>query len=189
MTSSSMRFLKSNFSNSKCGTAQIRLLLFVFYSCCNRYVAFVELIHLNDLLDDVTFPLSTNQKPRKNLHTDGRRTDDRRTTDGRRTDRKVTYRARLPSLKTLFTRKFESFMYCPFVFSKMSILRKFLAWFNASEFDFLMFSLFVYHNTYLWWKFCTTLFVEEFNSFTARHPPVDFTWDNQQIVAIYVVYS
>ena len=73
---------------SECGTAQLSLLLCVLYFCSSRYVAFVELIDLNDLLDDVTFPLSTNQKPRKNLHT-----------EDRRTDRKVTYRARLPSLK------------------------------------------------------------------------------------------
>ena len=49
-----------------------------------RYVSLLKLIHLNVVLDDVTFLLSTNQKPRKNLHT--------------HTDRKVTYRARLPSL-------------------------------------------------------------------------------------------
>ena len=89
--------------NSECGTAQLSLLLCVLYFCSSRYVAFVELINLNALLDDVTFPLSTNQKPRKNLHTDGRTTDGRttdgRTTDGRQTDRKVTYIARLPLLK------------------------------------------------------------------------------------------
>ena len=31
----------------------------------SRYVAFVELIHLNDLLDDITFTLLTIQRPRK----------------------------------------------------------------------------------------------------------------------------
>ena len=82
--------------NSECGKAQISLLLCVLYFWSSRYVPFVELIHL---LNDVMFQLSTNQKPRKNLHTDGRHTDDGRMTDGRRTDRKVTYRARLPSLK------------------------------------------------------------------------------------------
>ena len=56
---------------SECGPAQYSLLLLVFHSCCSRYVAFVELIHLEDLLDDVTFLFLTNQKPRKNLHTDG----------------------------------------------------------------------------------------------------------------------
>ena len=82
--------------NSEFGTAQLSLLLCVLYFCSSRYVAFVELIHLNDLLDDVTFPLSTNQKPRKNLQTDdgrttdGRQTDDRRTTDGRQTDDRRT---------------------------------------------------------------------------------------------------
>ena len=75
--------------NSECGTAQLSLLLCVLYFCSSRYVAFVELIDLNDLLDDVTFPLSTNQKPRKNLHTDGRTTDGR-TTDGRTTDGRTT---------------------------------------------------------------------------------------------------
>ena len=37
-----------------------------------------KLIRVNDLLDDVIFPLSTNQKPRKNLHThtdDGQKSD------------------------------------------------------------------------------------------------------------------
>ena len=39
--------------------------LFVLLSCCSRYVVSVELIHLNDLLGNVTFLLSTNQRPRK----------------------------------------------------------------------------------------------------------------------------
>ena len=71
--------------NFECGTAQLSLLLCVLYFCSSRYVAFVELIDLNDLLDDVTFPLSTNQKPRKNLHTHTQTTDDRRT-DGQKSD-------------------------------------------------------------------------------------------------------
>ena len=65
--------------NSECGTAQLSLLLCVLYFCSSRYVAFVELINLNNLLDDVSFPLSSNQKPRKKLHMDGRQTDDGRT--------------------------------------------------------------------------------------------------------------
>ena len=36
---------------SECGTAQLSLLLFVLFSWCS-----IKLIHLNDLLDDVTFP-------------------------------------------------------------------------------------------------------------------------------------
>ena len=40
---------------SKWGPAQFSLSLFVLYSGCSRYIAFVELIHLDDLLDDVTF--------------------------------------------------------------------------------------------------------------------------------------
>ena len=39
----------------KCGTAHLSLSLFVLFSCFSIYVAFVELIHLNDLLKDVTF--------------------------------------------------------------------------------------------------------------------------------------
>ena len=50
---------------SKCVTAKLSLSLCVLFSWCSWYVAFVELIHLNDLLDDVTFPLLTNQRPRK----------------------------------------------------------------------------------------------------------------------------
>ena len=50
---------------SECSTDQLSLSLFVLLSKCSRYVAFVELIHLNDLLDDVTFTLLTNQRPRK----------------------------------------------------------------------------------------------------------------------------
>ena len=33
----------------ECGTAQLSHLLIVLFSCCSRYVAFFELIHLNDL--------------------------------------------------------------------------------------------------------------------------------------------
>ena len=40
-------------SNSEYGTAQFSHPLFVSISCCSRYVAFVELIHLNDLIDNV----------------------------------------------------------------------------------------------------------------------------------------
>ena len=36
--------------------------LFVVFSCCSRYISFDELIHLCDLLDDVIFLLSTNQR-------------------------------------------------------------------------------------------------------------------------------
>ena len=49
----------------ECGTAQLRLQLFFLFSCyrrychwggwAQRYVTFIELIHLNDLNDDVTF--------------------------------------------------------------------------------------------------------------------------------------
>ena len=35
---------------SECGTAKLSLSLFVLFSSCSWYVAFVELIHLNDLL-------------------------------------------------------------------------------------------------------------------------------------------
>ena len=38
------------------------------FSCCSRYVRFVELIHVNDLLDDETFIFSTNQRPAKIYH-------------------------------------------------------------------------------------------------------------------------
>ena len=37
---------------SECGTAKLSLPLFVLFSCCSRYVAFVDLINLNDLLVD-----------------------------------------------------------------------------------------------------------------------------------------
>ena len=47
----------------ECGTTQFSLVLFVLYSCCSRSVAFVKLIHLNDLLDDVNFLFSTNERP------------------------------------------------------------------------------------------------------------------------------
>ena len=69
------------------GKAQLSLSLFVLFSCRSRYIAFVELIHLDDLLNDVTFLFLTHQKPRKNLRT-----------VGQTTDRKGTYRARMPSL-------------------------------------------------------------------------------------------
>ena len=44
-----------------------------FYKLINyhQYVAFVVLIHLNDLLDDVTFPILTNQRLRKCKMTKG----------------------------------------------------------------------------------------------------------------------
>ena len=71
------------------GIAQLSLSLCVLFSCCSRYVAFLELIHLNDLLVDVTFLFLTDQKPRKIY----RRMDDRRTTE-----KKGTYRI-LPSWK------------------------------------------------------------------------------------------
>ena len=61
------------------------------YLSCFPAAAFVKLIHLNDLLDDVTFLFLTIQKPKKIY---------RRTAGRRQTDRKVTYRARLPSLKS-----------------------------------------------------------------------------------------
>ena len=35
---------------SECGTGKLSLSLFVLFSCCSRYVAFFNLIHLNDLL-------------------------------------------------------------------------------------------------------------------------------------------
>ena len=35
---------------SVCGTVKLSLSLFVLFSCCSCYVAFVKLIHLNDLL-------------------------------------------------------------------------------------------------------------------------------------------
>ena len=41
---------------SKCGKAQLSLPFFSYF-----YVHLVELINLNDLLDDTTFLLSTNQ--------------------------------------------------------------------------------------------------------------------------------
>ena len=69
-------------AGAELGQAQLNHSLFVLCSCCSRYVAFVELIHLNDLLDNVTFLFSTNQKPRKKL------THRRQTAD-----RKLTYRA------------------------------------------------------------------------------------------------
>ena len=56
---------------SECGTAQLSLSLFILFSYCSRYVAFVKLINLNDLLDDVTFPLLTKQRPRKCDMTEG----------------------------------------------------------------------------------------------------------------------
>ena len=114
--------LKSEF-----GTAKLSLPLFVWFSCCSRYVVFVKLIHLNDLLDDVTFPLSTNQKPRRNLHTHGRHTDDTQTY------RKVAYRARLPSLKISTLRASVIFLRpsevrsVPLVSSKSSSQYKILA--------------------------------------------------------------
>ena len=74
---------------SKCGTAKLSLPLFLLFSCCSRYVAFVKLIHFNFLLEDVTFPLSTNQKPRKNLQMDGQQTDGHKT-DGRQTNGRLT---------------------------------------------------------------------------------------------------
>ena len=39
--------------SSECSTAQFSHLLFVSFSCCSRYVAFVELIHLSDHVDNV----------------------------------------------------------------------------------------------------------------------------------------
>ena len=55
---------------SESDTAQLSLSLFVLLYCCSRYVAFVELIHHNDLLDDVTFLPLTDQRPRKCDKTD-----------------------------------------------------------------------------------------------------------------------
>ena len=43
--------------------AQLSLLLFVLLSCCSRYVGFIHLIHLNDLIDDGTFMYLTNKRP------------------------------------------------------------------------------------------------------------------------------
>ena len=40
-------------------------MLFVLLSHCSRYVAFAQLVHLNDLIGDVTFTLLTNQRPTK----------------------------------------------------------------------------------------------------------------------------
>ena len=45
---------------SKCGIAQLSL-PFLSYFPAAAYVHLVELINLNDLLDDTTFLLSTNQ--------------------------------------------------------------------------------------------------------------------------------
>ena len=55
-------------SKSECSIAQLRLSLFILFSCCSRYVAFVELIHLNDLNDNETFIFLTNQW-RRHRHT------------------------------------------------------------------------------------------------------------------------
>ena len=49
-------------------TTQLSHPLFVSFSGCNRYVAFVELIHLNDLNDNETFIFLTNQW-RRHRHT------------------------------------------------------------------------------------------------------------------------
>ena len=59
---------------AECGTTQLSLLLFVLFSYCSKYSAFVKLAHLDDVLDNVTFIFSTNQKPGKNLQTDNTQT-------------------------------------------------------------------------------------------------------------------
>ena len=46
---------------SDCSIAQLSLSFFP----AAAYVHLIELINLNDLLDDVTFPLLANQRPRK----------------------------------------------------------------------------------------------------------------------------
>ena len=46
-------FFHFSISNSECGTAHLSLLWSVVYSCCSRCAAFVSIIHVNDLLDDV----------------------------------------------------------------------------------------------------------------------------------------
>ena len=38
------------------------------FSCCSRYINFVELIHVHDLLDDEIFIYLTNQRPAKIYH-------------------------------------------------------------------------------------------------------------------------
>ena len=38
--------------NSECGTAKLSHPLFVFFDCSSRYVAFMELIHLKDFIDN-----------------------------------------------------------------------------------------------------------------------------------------
>ena len=53
----------------ECGTAQLSLLSFVLYSYCSKNVAFVMLIQLNDLLDNIILLFSIQRKPRKNLQT------------------------------------------------------------------------------------------------------------------------
>ena len=83
--------VKLSLIKSECSTAQLSLSLFVLFFCCNRYVAFVELINLNDLLDNVTFYF----RPIRSLEKIDRRMD----------DRKVTYRARLPLRKRKEKRK------------------------------------------------------------------------------------
>ena len=45
--------LASSFFRSECGIAQFSLPLFVSVSCCSRYAGFVDLIHVNNLLNDV----------------------------------------------------------------------------------------------------------------------------------------
>ena len=42
----------------ECRTALLSLSLFVLFSCCSRYVAFVKLIDLNGLLDNDSFDQS-----------------------------------------------------------------------------------------------------------------------------------
>ena len=59
----SVCLLVSAKANSKCGTAQLSLSLFVLFSCSSKYFSFIKLIHLSDLLNDVRFPLWTNQRP------------------------------------------------------------------------------------------------------------------------------
>ena len=42
--------VKLSLIKAESSKAKFSLSLFVLFSCCSRYVAFVELIHLNDLL-------------------------------------------------------------------------------------------------------------------------------------------
>ena len=42
----------SSFFRSECGIVQFTLVLFVLFSCCSSYVGFIDLVHLNDLINN-----------------------------------------------------------------------------------------------------------------------------------------